>query len=125
MCTHVHTCVCVCALSHNDLLSVRVSKSIMVCLCARWQFTAKKLSHAMITGLYGWHFTAKCQRHFSEREIVSSVSRIQRGSYAWLVLHIFFFFLFCICHCIFVFIFVFTSFSLTLSLLLLLLLGLE
>lgn len=31
-----------------------------------------KLSHATIIHLYGWQFTAKCQRHFAEREIVSS-----------------------------------------------------
>lgn len=38
----------------------------------------------MITGLYGWHFTAKCQRHFSEREIVSSVRTVQSGTYSQL-----------------------------------------
>lgn len=82
--THAPACVSVCALYHNDLLSVRVSKCVMVYLCGCWQFTAKKLSHAMITSLYGWHFTTKCQRHFSEREIVSSVTRMQSGSYSQL-----------------------------------------
>lgn len=47
----------------------------------------------MITGLYGWHFTAKCQRHFSEREIVSSVRTVQSGTYSQLecLLYIFLF----------------------------------